>query len=843
MGYEQSVEPAPQPAMLTTGDTGGKFLPALYTDHPESKPLTTAVQNVYSDVIHPDNGAPTTTELSAYLVGRANGTLNEARSFGGRDEQPGTVVTRHRTRFDGWRWTGGDWQSHVRAMVGATVLLTAGANLVKNGHNVTTGLLDAGDEVAEAGHKVGKLVGELWRDSWDGNAQPETSTTTTTVVDRRSSPTITSEARPTLDCVPVTIPPEHNTATEKMTFPSGEATPGAEIITTWAEEIKKYRQNGYSVSAIRVTGSASDDWGSENSFRTGEPENQKLANERADHVATQLANALQEQGVHVPAVEQSSSQDIMDSARYDTVKSLAESFGYESVERAVADYDNPAKRETLPDALKAVIAQQVGDMRGATMSVTLEKDGYTYTVCQPILVHDSVENPPDIQHPVEPGAGPGPSTEKPYHNKHRDYDKWKWLVIPAVWPPLPAFRREAYQKIKAGKKGEKGWEIDDQIALKLYPQGVRFEPGQEKGELAPDAWAWTRKYQALIRDNRIKGMVEHNYVDEGNNDRALRVLFVDHEPTAQTQAAMGEIVGRIAELNQGRVPAKLNAISVFPTDSTGPQRDPSTVGLGIDQQYASNILGIAYGDIGLVEMQMPTEPSKEDLEKAEHGVNWVLAHEVAGHYTDVKERPADIVREHGLRARLFGKNRYSISNPWLDQAAKLYKKLQREDKKDPHTTWDLETTYTDVNDKQHDVPTKQVRTLPNPLFARRARKNGFPTGYSKTNPGELYAETAAQVVTGVKLPFPIGTETVADFAKGASVDSRLHEMFETATNVQVADSGDTTAKGEKLLTGNQTVYYPSARINTWYARLHRRSVNTPHPAQDELVSITTNVRG
>ena len=59
----------------------------------------------------------------------------------------------------------------------------------------------------------------------------------------------------------------------------------------------------------------------------------------------------------------------------------------------------------------------------------------------------------------------------------------------------------------------------------------------------------------------------------------MRILFVDHEPTELMVESMSSLIEKMSLLNGGRIPEFMNTITVFPTDSTGPQVLADDIGM------------------------------------------------------------------------------------------------------------------------------------------------------------------------------------------------------------------------------------------------------------------------
>lgn len=266
----------------------------------------------------------------------------------------------------------------------------------------------------------------------------------------------------------------------------------------------------------------------------------------------------------------------------------------------------------------------------------------------------------------------------------------------------------------------------------------------------------------------------------------------------------------------------------------------------------TNVQGLNYSSLGLIEMIAPRNPSAKEINRPENGSSWVAAHE-SGHSADTREYANRLSRDTGIRSKLFGGNRYTSSNAWLNQASGLFKTMNSElqptniDKikeklriNRKKSSWELEYDQIDNNGK-HVTTTETVDQLPRQIRANRIWRTGFPTAYSRTKPGELYAESFASALSGIGTNLPFRTKTIDGFAAGARINKRLHSLIEQTTDTTIDNNGTTTPVNSRI--DNQTItVYDKPENNLWYAHLKRRSVITAHPGDDNLVGITTRVR-
>ena len=862
------------------------LLPALHIELPrEEERLAEGdcnVLNVHDSSRYPENGLPTTNALSQYLTDRAHGTLGESQVFGGKNGTPGTIITKTRLAWDGWHYSGGDGKSHAK--IAATVFLatTLAINGFLNRNNVVTAAKDVGEEVAElardARHitaQAGRGIGHTARSAadWveDGFMSDDPKTPKCNIggkatlgansvdckpeVIKKTTETIKPEQR----LIGSTCRTEQDPAITKsykneMLFDSGKSIPQTELVNSWAANIKQYTDQGYTAK-IELFGSASDDWGNDSSLRVPEQENDNLSKDRTANVSGELAAALKAQST--PAeLSTGSYQDILSTDDFKDIKALTEQFGYNSITEAINIYDNLDTRTNLPPSLIAALDLRFGEKRGVTIVATFRKNGETHTICEPVFAEIVKEEPkagtPDTA-PIKDILPIESARPKHENDKNRDYN-WRFLPIGLPWLPLPSLRKEQYSEVRGGKPSVSGLKIDDEIEFKIYPEGVMFvDDKRNEAILTPDAWAWTRKMQALIRDDRFKGIISHTYVDSGNVERTLRMLFVDHEPNQEMQNNMTKLLQNLSNIRNGRLPITLDTIIVYPKDYAGIQTSARNTGLGLDEQYDTNVQGLNYSSLGLIEMIALRNPSTKQINDPNEGAIVVATHEV-GHSADIYEYAKKLTKDKGLRSKIFKGNRYNSSNSWMEQASDLFSTMTKElqptivDKiKDKlrinriGKKWELEYDQVD-NDGNMVTNYEAVDQLPREIRANRVWRVGFPTEYSKTSAGELYAEGFAYALSGIKTRLPFNPKTIPGFAKSARIDKRLHRQLELTTSTKIDANGIATPNNPHAKDGTITVY-DLPENNDWYARLKRRSVTTPHPGDENLIAVTTRLRG
>jgi hypothetical protein len=520
--------------------------------------------------------------------------------------------------------------------------------------------------------------------------------------------------------------------------------PNAADVQTVLDQIRGHRANGDKLTNITVTGSASDEWGPQaSSLGHSNAGNGNLQHGRAGDFADALTGGASQNGDTLPDIAISGQEDILDQAAIDHLRSEAAKH-HISLDEAIAMFDNnPGK---LDPALRSELQAALGDKRS-------------------VHVHAEFQTPDKWEHHSVPAEHHKP--------EHRDYDWDLYWSIPV--PFIPRLRRVGYTDVVSETWPRPAAE-EDEAWVELYKEALK-----EDGSLVGGSWAWTRKYQQLAREDRIDYVLKHGYKDHDGLWQELRVLFVDHDPTEETIDAFKQLLTNTSEMRGGRIPEGLSAIAVFPRSQAGNEEghDPADIALDIDKQDPHNVFGVATPALGLVEMHMPEEPTQEELD-GYCGVRWVFAHEVAGHWTSTLEEPAQLTPVGPTQVR-----HYVSSNPWADVVPAAVEALPGSDAE---------------GDRQLRV-TRQIATRSGKLITREEVVNQDsdrleeaqevsllgrkPTRYSAEHPLELFAEVAANYVTGIEIPYrEAGMEVTpldADLAQGYHADPRLHEMVMSRT--------------------------------------------------------------
>lgn len=657
-----------------------------------------------------------------YLIDRFQSPLNDGR--------PPQVVLepvekKGLGRADGWRWLAGldytrtlRWREikHTRSIkiMGASIVASLLANGIYNRDWIS-------DHI------------------WDRHEKSEIS----------GRPNNPNPYKVTLEKLPVTIP--SLPVTEKAEYHSPSGQPEYKpTLAHFVKEMDNLRNSGVMLDAIHLYASASDEYLAklDGSFETKDPENRRLALERAEAIKQDLKQKAQELGIALPTIEIHAAESVLNHRLHGLMERTARQFGYSNLARAIEFFNQDPDK--MSPTMRHLLQTHIGDKRGVSLSVSAHTEAKSFDIIVPKITQTEQPNPPSTS---------------------RDKDGWE--IFPCFIPAIPLPRLRIVPKTKYKEKIIPGIEPDDEW-MKIYEEAL-LPDGKT---LRPDTWAYTRKYQALLRDERIKQVFEAGYNDADGKQQKLRILFVDHEPTLETLAAFEKLLQSFSLARRGKMANFLNAIAVFPQENAGLDvESPKQIGLGVDRQLEASTLGLAFPGIGLTEMHMPTKPTAEQLNEFFVGGRWIFAHEVDGHFTHLNGKPpqAERIRTHMPRS-------YVLNDQWSNAGEDHYRQLASEELNHPRL-WrirrGMQTITGQIIRREGDIADNDPRLHE----ARRIQvENRFPTEYSASSHGELYAEGMAQALTGIEIPFSqqpdlIDPPTDPSFATGYHIGSRLLNLI------------------------------------------------------------------
>lgn len=547
--------------------------------------------------------------------------------------------------------------------------------------------------------------------------------------------------------------------------PVGESAPSKSDITKLVEMLGDEQTQGNQVTKISIFAGSSDEWGpNESSLQKPDAQNDELDGRRAADAAQELKNQLEAAGLEVPDIETASAEGILTAG--EVAKLEAEASRHElTLEQAIHLFNSGGE---LPASLQTLLQTKLGDARSVLIRIQIQEADQMVT--KTLAVRETM---PDDQ--------------------DRDYALYWGLPLPF----FPRLRREGVLKpgfitwTRPGAKPDRRW-------VELYKEAM-----QEDGSLPRDAWRYTRKYQLLAREDRIDYVLTHRYTDANGEERDLRVMFVDHDPTDETVDMFKYLLTAVSQMNDSKVAERWSAVTVFPRAQVGIEptagrsrndrypHHPADIGLDIDKQDPEEVLGIAMPALGLVEMHMPEDPSHADLHNY-MGSLWVAAHELAGHATDTTDEPRILTPVGAPEFR-----HYTTNDVWANGAAEEFKTLPKSDARGERVfdvTWRPEDGFGNTHSLRDRVRTRSGDDTLLRVSHGAELQGRKPTRYAGGSPEELYAETAGQLVSGAPIPFTEAGLSVRaripGVARGYAVGDELRRMFAERTgwspNAQVA---------------------------------------------------------
>lgn len=594
------------------------------------------------------------------------------------------------------------------------------------------------------------------------------------------------------------------------------------VVERFVRGVEDAEKSGGQVRQIRITGNTSDEWGTEASLGVKDPQNTLLGKARAKAaIEAMSADGLKLQASQLTVGEE---EHILTAKEQASILKEARADGYPTVKAAIdaVDGGQPVKK-SLAKTIRRFFSGKHN--RGVSLSATVEHPGKA-TVR---TVHGE-DNPPDVPSP-----------------------HWRWFI-----PLLPIRKRERYNTVKQVSR----WEFtasrpiprptfivenDEKVWLRLRPEALR-----EDGSLVSDAWAYSRKYEHLLRDERIADILRADYLDGRGGEKSLRIMFVDESPAEETITAFGELLKKFAAMEEGKLGDRVSAIFVYPSENAGTDHDdPKRIAMGIDKQSHEGILGTYTYPLDLVELHMPSTWETEELLQAFeefNGPRWVLAHEVAGHGTDENDRPQLLRQVHTP----------GIPNAYVfkgDPRAYKMRPLRKVLRKLPdwftlgHKPIEFDIEYP-VLDNDGQTVTMHARVEQgDPRLAHASTSiivGHRPTRYAGTNDSEHYAETAASVTTAISVPYNEASVRVAQlrtdngeravFAEGYRPDKRGQQVFTSSVGA-VGGSYPVSFREQPEVAISRIRPEDDPLVRRELARTHR--VRTLYPAQ--MIAILARV--
>jgi hypothetical protein len=602
------------------------------------------------------------------------------------------------------------------------------------------------------------------------------------------------------------------------------------ITEQFVARIEQAEKNGANIAKLTITGNTSNEWGGDSSIGTLNGPNIQLGYARAEAAVSQLS----EEGLTIKSsiLEIGQDEHVITAEEKVTLLADANEAGFQTISEAISAVDND---QPVPPSLVKKIKQFFTDIkdRGVSMDATMVYPGHEKTVTKTTVT-------------TVPGKDHAPEVPKPH---------WDWFI-----PMLPIRRRERYSKVAQTHK----WQFkpsmqlyrpdiiseeEDQAWLRIRPEAVKND-----GTLVDDAWAFTRKYEHLLRDDRIADIIRADFKNALGEDKSLRVVFVDKTPSKETVEAFETLLRRFASMQDGKLADRVTGILIYPSENAGTDHDdPRRIAMGIDKQSPEECLGTYTYPLKLVELHMPTTWSPDEVTEMLsefNGPSWVLSHEVAGHATDRNDKPQTLRR---VIARGIPNAHVIDGDAREYKMAPLQKVLRKLTLKprQPNTAEEInyDISYPVQDSAGNIVTVRATVAEDDPRLAHASHSTIIghqPSRYSGQNSSEHYAETAASVTTNIAIPYGETGRTVpelqtddgqtAQFATGYHPDSRGQRLV---TDSIGANPGSSPATFETPVEVTIRHLNPANDSLLRKELLRTRSIRTLRP--EEMVAILARV--
>ncbi len=584
---------------------------------------------------------------------------------------------------------------------------------------------------------------------------------------------------------------------------------------------------GAQVESVFITGNTSDEWSSLGDASIGQQtvQNTILSEQRANQGLKELEGdglKISPNKFHLSEVEH-----VITSEQKQIILGQVKAAGFQDITDAINAVDSGEK---LPEPLYSELVKLFTSIqdRGVDFKAILSYPTQIY------------------------------QTTNKYNKKPTDHNSPSMPRFYGFIPLLPIRKRERYLKSKPNYEWQFKHQVpvnrpviikeeQDQVWLRLRPEGMRPD-----GTLVDDSWAYTRKFEHLMRDGRIHDELMASVVDPNGTEKSLRMFFVDHEADDVTVKEFSDLLTKLVQLKNGRALDKVAAVFVYPTHNAGiSHSDPYRIAIGIDKQDVKSVVGQYIYPLKLVEMHMPTRLDPEELEQLFMSFDspaWTAAHEIGGHSLDttddamvakpvkIKGIPNAHVMQGEPRAKTFS-SLHDLLKPLT---------FKKEDKKEP-IEFDIEFP---VLDRNGNIVTVKKRVEDSDKALNHAIKSEIVghkvTIYGSSSIEEHYAETAASEITGIEVPYDqahvevdqltADDGSVASFATGYRSDKNAQMAFADSVGVKpgpfpVEVSHDSVVTIKKLKPEEDPIYFEHLV----------RVTNLRSPTAEQLIAILARV--
>lgn len=545
------------------------------------------------------------------------------------------------------------------------------------------------------------------------------------------------------------------------------------------------------IVSIDVAGQASPEWAGDASLTTEDPQNVDLALARAREVAADIANNMAGRNIETPVASVSGHEDSLTSDQAADLIHEAVAAGYPDASSAINAADGG---QTLTGRLKELVTN-LTSKRGSDVTVT-------------IATPSSV---PGESH-TETVPGPHPPEIGPHRFGDHKLALWPLFGLLGLLPRRLRLNRFTEPVIKTGTIDRT---YGDPVWIRLYKDALT-----ETGDLKNHTAFYTRSYNHLLREpNRIQDVLRMDYYDMEGADKSLRVLFVDHKPTDATVQQFQKTLAIVANANLGQIADLISTITVYPSENAGTEHgNPRRIALGIDEQYDKSTLGVAIPILQLVELHMPVNPTDQELADFMGAIN-TLTHELAGHGTDIKSSPRQVIQD--INGDLIGRN------PWrgiMDRAHRLQGKLPG-----------IDVTFEATIDGEKQIVLGDDKRL---RWATFSRIFGFaPTRYGSTNSAEHLAETAAATVSEIPIPYIEAGQRVEEVRQTTKPHAIGYRPSKLSEDTYTDATGINPEDLDTVHTGPIKFVRTTVKNDPLLNRLARRARTTRVPKEKDMLRV------
>lgn len=571
------------------------------------------------------------------------------------------------------------------------------------------------------------------------------------------------------------------------------------------------------VESINIEGRTSDDWGSKGDKSLGnyDQENTRLGNKRAEKISNSLEKTADNANIKLPNITKEQEEIIISRTEITDILVAVHDSEYPSFLSALSAHKNGnLKDNNLKNLLDGLAENRYGLIRlntreTTTTPPTLKKEKKEVAVIRK-----------DEKHPVDFPLLP---------------------LVGLLAAPLAGVRRKSVTNLDPFMTPGKVVTPDPEVTswVQVYDRAV------EDNKIQNDGWSDTRKYQYLMRENRISQALVFEYADDEGEQQRINVLFTDRDQLSEELVeTITDLMFKISLMQGGKIGKDLDTVVIYPSEQAGQQSRPDQIGLGIDDQYDAGTLGVAIPVLGLVEMHIPTKLTADDI-KGYEKTNWVFAHEVAGHFTDIRSEGArNLAKLPKSKSVPSLKATYGTKGTFAGRGTDMY------------TTTGSATNASKV---QFGVRSSETATY-GTVFQGDPKLQGQghtqirlhgvkPTAYANTNALEVYAETAAAVTTGEPIPpHAIHKDEKTLGVSAYSIDVGLHQRFADAVGANT-DNFDALEFSEDIVRSRRNSFTTThlngtEAINSsgLFNPTTEKAKDTPYQPAKHRVAIGTKIR-